>query len=41
MNNVNSSESDSRSDSIKVKIQEAIAKDNWDAVDQLWEGLQG
>lgn len=41
MNNVNSSESDSRSDSIKEKIQEAIAKDNWDDVDQLWESLQG
>jgi len=41
MNNASSSASDSRSDSIKEKIQEAIAKDNWDDVDQLWESLQG
>ena len=32
---------DVRSDSIKQQIAEAVAKDDWDAVEQLWESLQG
>jgi len=41
MNNANSRPFDARSDSIKLQIQEAIAKDKWEDVDQMWESLQG